>query len=114
MVELVRKDERGGMFGRMGDFMVRAPITRDEFGALKVPTGHATEYGACVHDYTMSPCQKHRDCINCHEQVCVKGDKERTSRIRRALEIAEKQHQNSIEAVGDNWQGAGRWEERHY
>lgn len=114
MVELVRKDERGGMFGRMGDFMVRAPITRDEFGALRVPTGHATEYGVCVHDYTMSPCQKHRDCINCQEQACVKGDKEKTARIRRALEITEELHRKSIEAVGDNWQGAGRWEEHHY
>lgn len=114
MVELVRRDERGGMFGRMGEFMVRAPITRDEFGALRVPTGHATEYGVCVHDYTMSPCQKHRDCINCQEQACVKGDKEKTARIRRALEITEELHRKSIEAVGDNWQGAGRWEEHHY
>lgn len=114
MVELVRKDERGGMFGRLGEFVVRAPISRDEFGALHVPTGHATEYGACVHDYTMSPCQKHRDCINCHEQVCVKGDKARSSRIRGALEITEELHRKSIEAVGDSWQGAGRWEEHHF
>ena len=53
----------------------KLPIDRQSFNILAIPTAHITEIGYCVHDYTMSPCQKHLDCLNCTEQVCVKGDK---------------------------------------
>lgn len=33
-----------------------ALIPRDQFARLKVPTAHTTEYGYCVHDFTMLPC----------------------------------------------------------
>lgn len=96
------------------EFVVREPVSRNEFDVLKIKTGHATEYGVCTHDYAMAPCQKHRDCVNCEEQVCVKGDKESNQRIRAALEITEALHKKAIEALADNHNGAGRWEQHHY
>ena len=96
------------------EFVVRDPISRAAFDVLKVKTGHVTEFGVCVHDYAMAPCQKHRDCINCEEQVCVKGDAASNARIRHALEVTEQLHKKSIEALGNDWNGAGRWEEHHY
>lgn len=96
------------------EFVVRTPISRNEFNALKVKTGHITEFGVCVHDFAMAPCQKHRDCINCDEQICVKGNAASNDRIRSALEMTEQLHKKAIEALGDNWNGAGRWEEHHY
>ena len=59
-------------------------ISRDEFARLKVPTAHTTDFGYCIHDYVMSPCEMHRDCLNCGEQVCVKGEAEKEKRIRQA------------------------------
>jgi hypothetical protein len=96
------------------EFVVREPVSRTEFDVLKIKTGHATEFGVCTHDYAMAPCQKHRDCINCEEQVCVKGDKESNQRIRTALEITEALHKKAIEALADNHNGAGRWEQHHH
>ena len=96
------------------DYIVRGPTRRDEFDVLKIKTGHVTEFGVCVHDYAMAPCHKHGDCINCEEQECVKGDDASNARIREALEIAEALHKKSVEALGNNWNGAGRWEAHHY
>lgn len=96
------------------EFVVREPVSRAEFDILKVKTGHVTEYGVCVHDYAMAPCQKHGTCTSCDEQVVVKGDVESNARIRHALEMTEQLHKKAIEALGNNWNGAAPWEKHHY
>jgi hypothetical protein len=50
-----------------------ALIARNEFGSLMLQTAHTTEFGFCVHDFSMLPCQIHMDCMNCEEHACVKG-----------------------------------------
>jgi hypothetical protein len=52
------------------------PVTPGMINLWEHGAVHATEFGYCVHDYMMSPCDKFRDCINCNEQVCVKGEEE--------------------------------------
>ncbi|OWS73341.1 MULTISPECIES: hypothetical protein [Pantoea] len=42
---------------------------------------HVTEFGYCTHDYVISPCTKFRDCINCSDHICVKGDKDSLDRL---------------------------------
>lgn len=62
----------------------RLVILVDESGMpLFYPALYVTEYGYCVHDFSMLPCQKHRDCLNCNEQVCVKGDEEKLERSKK-------------------------------
>lgn len=73
-LQKVRNIDDGSMFGPLAEFVSRTPISREEFLQLKFPTAHTTELGFCIHDWTMLPCQKHRDCINCTEHVCLKGD----------------------------------------
>lgn len=86
----------------------RMPMTRQEFNSLSIPTAHITEYGFCIHDFTMSPCQKFRDCLNCTEQICVKGDqrldriKARHADVKRILEKAEKEIEEGA-AEADRW-----------
>lgn len=84
-------------------------ISRDEYAQLKVRTAHKTDFGVCIHDFSMMPCQLHMDCLNCTEQVCIKGDKISNERIRQrkieveeALEIAKKAEQ-------EGHVGANRW-----
>lgn len=84
-------------------------ISRDEYAQLKVRTAHKTDFGVCIHDFSMMPCQLHMDCLNCTEQVCIKGDKNSNERIRQrkieveeALEIAKK-------AQEEGHVGAHRW-----
>ncbi|AMG59249.1 hypothetical protein [Pantoea vagans] len=42
---------------------------------------HMTEFGYCNHDYVISPCTKFRDCINCSDHICVKGDNDSLGRL---------------------------------
>lgn len=55
---------------------VATPIARAEFLKKRIIQGsmQKTEYGYCLHDYSQSPCTLLRDCLNCSEQVCRKGD----------------------------------------
>ncbi|MBP1625923.1 MAG: integrase [Holophagaceae bacterium] len=115
LVEMTRgiTKEDPKLFGPLGELAMRSPLSRDEFMQLEFPTAHTTEIGFCVHDFTMLPCQKHRDCINCSEHVCVKGDARKTQRIMEQLEIAEEQLKRAMEATTDGYFGAGRWAEHH-
>jgi hypothetical protein len=97
------------MFGPLGSAPDRRLISRDEFAQLKVPTAHVTELGFCIHDFTMAPCEIHRDCINCEELVCVKGSAVKTANIKRQLSEARRLLERAQAAQTDNQYGADRW-----
>ncbi|HEY2606134.1 MAG TPA: integrase [Paraburkholderia sp.] len=101
------------MFGPLATGPRAALITRDEFARLKIPTAHTTDFGYCIHDYVMSPCQMHRDCLNCGEQVCVKGESEKEKRIRAAHAEATRLLEMAEQADADGELGAGEWAEHH-
>lgn len=101
------------LFGPVGEVEKQVPITIQEFNILEKGPVHVTEYGVCVHDYTLSPCEKFRDCINCSEQVCIKSDDEKFKRIKIRLAEVESQYQKSLEAMEKGAAGADRWYEYH-
>ena len=90
----------------------KIPMTRQEFNILAMPTAHITEYGFCVHDFTMSPCQRFRDCLNCTEQVCIKGDK-RIERLKERHTIVKKLKDKAAQEIEDGTAGADRWYQIH-
>lgn len=85
------------------------PIQRSEFEQLNISAAHTTEFGYCVHDFAMLPCQLHLECLNCDELVCVKGDVERERNLRRhqaetrALLEAARAAERGEEAGADRW-----------
>lgn len=88
----------------------KLPISRQEFNTLAIPSAHITEIGYCIHDYAMSPCQKHMDCFNCNEQVCVKGD----IRLKNIQDVYDKNKiliQKMEEDIAAGIAGADRWYE---
>lgn len=101
------------MFGPLATGPRATLIKRDEFARLKVPTAHATDFGYCIHDYVMSPCQMHRDCLNCGEQVCVKGESEKERRIHQAHAEATRLLAMAEQADADGDLGASEWAEHH-
>lgn len=101
------------MFGPLAEIPTKVLIPRDEFARLRIPTAHTTDIGFCVHDYTMSPCQLHRDCIHCEDLICVKGDEEKTQRLRQSLEEARSLLGKAEDAVGEGYAGGDRWVEHH-
>jgi hypothetical protein len=101
------------MFGALAEMSKKVLIPRDEFARLRVPTAHTTDFGFCIHDYTMSPCQLHRDCVHCEDLVCVKGDAEKTQRLRLSLEEARDLLGRAEHAVGEGCAGSDRWLTHH-
>lgn len=91
----------------------RVAIRRDEFLRLKIPTAHTTDYGYCIHDYTMSPCQLHMDCLHCEEQVCIKGDKQKTALLKQRLGEAKRLLTDAHMAMQQGYKGSDRWMEHH-
>jgi hypothetical protein len=86
------------------------PKTRQEFNLLTDPVVHITEIGFCVHDFVLSPCQLFRDCLNCSQQVCVKGD-ERLRRLRERRALVETQVHKAKQEIAEGSAGADRWYE---
>ncbi|MES2788576.1 MAG: integrase [Planctomycetota bacterium] len=103
----------GAMFGPLAELPKNMPINRDEFARLKILTAHTTDFGCCVHDYTMSPCELHADCINCNEHVCIKGDEAKTIFTRKRLEEAKLLLLRAEEAKERGYHGADRWIDHH-
>jgi hypothetical protein len=101
------------LFGPKGEVAPQVPLTSEEFNLLERGAMHWTLYGVCVHDWTMSPCEKFRDCNNCQEQVCIKGDTVRLSRIKVELEQKEKDLLEAEKRISDGYMGADRWYEHH-
>ena len=115
MVQKIRESigDDSLMFGPLAELSKKTLIPRDEFARLVVPTAHTTELGYCIHDYTMSPCQIHMDCINCGELVCIKGDAEKERRMRIQLDEAIELMKRAEEATKEQYYGSDRWLEHH-
>lgn len=113
MLMMVRDLGETNLIGPLAEIVEMMPVSKEDFLEMTFPTAHTTEYGFCVHDYAMMPCQRHRDCVNCTEHVCIKGDLGKTARIRESLEITKDQIAQAKIALGNNTVGAGRWVEHH-
>jgi hypothetical protein len=86
-------------------------IPRNEFGQLNLTAAHTTDYGYCVHDYTLLPCQLYRDCLNCTEQVCIKGDAQKEASLRRLVTETRALLAQAKSAQQEGDAGANRWVE---
>lgn len=95
--------------GLVAKIKVNAPVTFDDLQALGEGIAHVTEFGFCVHDYSMVPCQRHRDCLNCTEQVCVKGDAGKLERLKLKRDGIRLQLQKAKVASTAGIYGADRW-----
>ncbi len=88
------------------------PVTAGDLDAIVGENdriAHVTEYGFCVHDFAISPCQRCMDCLNCSEQVCVKGDDEKLARLIDQRDHLKEQLENARKASNEGVFGADRW-----
>jgi hypothetical protein len=101
------------LFGPTGEVAKSIPISIQEFNTMEKGAVHITEFGVCVHDFTMTPCEKYRDCINCTEQVCIKGETDKLARIKKRHNEVEGQYLAAKKAEDDGLAGADRWFKYH-
>lgn len=101
------------LFGPTGVVALNLPVSDESMSLVERGAVHVTEFGFCIHDYTMSPCEKFRDCINCDEQVCMKGDEVRLGRVKARLAEVERDLIAARAAMQGGFTGADRWVEHH-
>jgi len=105
-VALARQTGVGGVLEKI---RAHTPVTFSDLEAIGEGIAHVTEYGFCVHDFSMLPCQRHRDCLNCTEQVCIKGDDEKLDRLKKQRDGIRLQLNKTQQASEDEVYGADRW-----
>lgn len=92
---------------RLGELI---PMTPQEFNTLVHPTAHITRWGFCIHCFVMSPCQRFADCLNCSEQICIKGDR-RIDDLRIYHQKVKELKMRAEEEISQGTAGADRWYE---
>ena len=103
--------DRSKMIGPLADLPEPLPITRQEYIELVVPAVQLTDAGACIHDWSMSPCPYHTHCIDCEEHVYVKTSETRevNSIRRRDMKAL---YDKAQKATANGHAGANRWADK--
>ena len=86
-------------------------VNRAEFNSLGLLAAHTTRYGWCAHDFASEPCQMYRDCINCEEQECIKGDAHKEANLLQLRSEIEYLLKRAREALTAEEYGADTWVE---
>ncbi|NMF88803.1 integrase [Aromatoleum petrolei] len=87
----------------------RGLVTRSEFKGLGLTAAHTTEFGWCPHDFASEPCQMYRDCINCEEHECIKGEEHKEANLRLLKSETEYLLRQAQEALSEEDYGADTW-----
>ncbi|WPP55155.1 integrase [Acinetobacter pittii] len=90
-------------------FQISTPRTLQELNTKTTLSMHTTEFGLCTHSYIDEPCLKYRNCLNCTEHVCIKGDAEKKKRLQDRLKKEKILWVKDKEAVSKNVTGAKVW-----
>lgn len=107
--EHIKLSENALPTGVLSKLKQNSPVTLEDLDQEGDAIAHVTIFGFCVHDYSMLPCQKHRDCLNCTEHACIKGDAEKLERLKvqRRLTRVQLDKAKAADVSGDF--GADRW-----
>lgn len=84
-------------------------VARGDFKGMGIPAAHTTEFGWCGHNFAAEPCQMYRDCINCEEQECIKGDQHKEANLRQLKSETEYLLKEARHALADEEYGADNW-----
>ena len=95
--------------GALEKIHANVPVTIADLDAVGDAIAHVTIYGFCVHDYSMMPCQKHMDCLNCTEHACVKGDAAKLEQLQQQRRLTQVQLDKARTADASGYFGADRW-----
>ncbi len=90
-------------------FQIATPRTLQELNTKTALSMHTTEFGLCTHSYIDEPCLKYRNCLNCTEHVCIKGDEEKKKRLQDRLRKEKILWAKDKEAVSKNVTGSTVW-----
>lgn len=84
-------------------------LTYREALSEEIKTVHITRYGICRHDWSLTPCPKDKDCINCGENLFMKGENKHLEEAKSQVLLLEKAVTAAHSAITDGRNGAKRW-----
>lgn len=100
---------KAGFTGNIVATTGRDLVMRSEFKGMGILAAHTTEYGWCRHNFASEPCQMYRDCLNCEEQECIKGDSQKEANLRKMKAETEYLLTTAREALSAEEYGADTW-----
>lgn len=103
-----------GIGTALGKIRQNLPVTVADLEAAGDAIAHVTIFGFCLHDYSMLPCQKYRDCLNCTEHVCVKGEIVKLERLKAHRDAIRVQLAKAQRANDEGIYGADRWSQHQF
>lgn len=89
------------------------PVTEADYNLRNKGPLISTRYGICLHPWTVTPCTKHADCLNCNDLLICKGHKRSNEAI---IQERNRVHENFMAAKSRIDKGekvANRWYEAH-
>lgn len=102
--------EQYGSENLLASIKLNRPVAYQDLGINRIGVADVTEWGFCVHDYSMSPCTKGGECLICRDHVCVKGVPKTLLRIKQLETQLELQLQKARQSAEESVFGADRWE----
>ena len=89
------------------------PISRAEFLAAQIGSAHHTDLGACIHDYSLLPCQMFGNCLSCAENAFIKGSPKHLATIEARHALTVKQLDAARAVIEEGEYGADLWVQDH-
>jgi hypothetical protein len=72
-----------------------------------------TLYGICVHDWTLTPCNKHADCLNCSDLLMCKGHQRSIAAIQEERDRIAENLAAAQSQIDSGKRVASRWYDAH-
>lgn len=70
---------------------------------------HQSDFGICIHDYSVEPCQKMGACMSCGKLGCVKGDDVKLANLKEEREYLKRRYGKALDAQSRDIFGASEW-----
>lgn len=85
------------------------PADREEFLKARFATAHMTAIGACIQDWSLTPCPSHGACAGCSDHLVIKGDAKHKAETERLLQEHEFMLQQAKAEMDEGTYGASNW-----
>ena len=91
---------------------IHDPVDKEKFLQTFVSVAHFTPYGVCTHDFALTPCPYHLNCLaGCVEYLRTRGDAEERQNLIQLRTFTVMELKKAEQAVAKRSQGTGNWVE---
>ncbi|MCI0420760.1 MAG: hypothetical protein L0312_16290, partial [Acidobacteria bacterium] len=89
---------------------IQDPVAKQEFLQTFVNVVHFTPYGVCTHDFALTPCQYHLNCLSgCSEYLRTKKDPEERQNLIQLRDFTTRELSKAEQAFQGGVCGASNW-----